>query len=157
EEGEASFEVLLKRTLGIFKLPFIWERYEIETIKDKNKKMTAKAAVEIKIGGKKLKARGQGNGPVNALDEAARSVLLKHFPVIKEVRLTDYKVRVLDSKDGTGARVRVLIESSDDHPSTGLGQGGSWGTVGVSENVIEASWLALVDSLEYKLMKEGAG
>ena len=149
EEGEASFEVLLKRALGIFKLPFIWEKYEIKTIKDKNRKMAANAIVEIRIGRKKLKAKGQGNGPVNALDEAARSVLVKHFSVIKEVRLTDYKVRVLDSKDGTGARVRVLIESSDNT--------GSWGTVGVSENVIEASWLALVDGLEYKLMKEGLG
>ena len=87
----------------------------------------------------------EGDGPVNALDNALRKALVKFYPSLAEVKLEDFKVRVLDGRDGTGAKVRVLIESSD---------GASrWGTVGVSTNIIEASWLALTDSLKYKLMK----
>ncbi len=89
-----------------------------------------------------------GNGPVNALDNALRKAALKHFPELAGVRLLDYKVRVLNAGEGTTAKVRVLIESGDDT--------GKWGTVGVSENVIEASWEALVDSIEYRLLKEEA-
>ncbi len=147
EEGEASFEILVKKTMGVFKLPFEWSKFEVKAQKGKGKNTSTEAKVEIKIGRKTLHAKGSGNGPVNALDDAARKVLVKHFPQIKDLRLTDYKVRVLNSKDGTGAKVRVLIESSDDKRS--------WGTVGVSPNIIEASWLALVDSIEYKLMIEG--
>ncbi|HVN67390.1 MAG TPA: alpha-isopropylmalate synthase regulatory domain-containing protein, partial [Candidatus Sulfotelmatobacter sp.] len=87
----------------------------------------------------------EGDGPVNALDAALRKVLEGSYPAVKEMKLTDYKVRVLDSAAGTAARVRVLVESADDK--------NAWNTVGVSTNVIEASWLALVDSLEYRLMK----
>ncbi len=146
EEREASFEIMVKKTFGLFKLPFEWDKFEVKMVKEKNKKMECVARVEIKVGKKKINAKGFGNGPVNALDEAMRSVLVKQFPVVKDVKLTDYKVRVLDSNHGTAARVRVLIESSDDNRT--------WGTVGVSSNVIEASWLALVDSIEYKLMME---
>ncbi len=147
EEGEASFEILVKKTMGLFKLPFEWSKFEVKAVKGKGVKTNVEAKVEIKIGKKVYHAKGSGNGPVNALDEAARGVLLKHFPAIKDLKLTDYKVRVLNSKDGTGAKVRVLIESADDNRS--------WGTVGVSPNIIEASWTALVDSIEYKLMQEG--
>ncbi|MFA5097402.1 MAG: citramalate synthase [Candidatus Margulisiibacteriota bacterium] len=147
EEGEASFEVLLKKELGLFKLPFEWHKFDVRSVKEKNRKMCVEARVEIKIGRKKIRAKGQGNGPVNALDEAVRGTLMDRFPAVKRMKLTDYKVRVLDSSDGTAAKVRVLIESSDDKSS--------WGTVGVSSNVIEASWLALIDSIEYRLMKEG--
>jgi len=147
EEGEASFEIMLKKELGLFRLPFEWHKFKVSSVKEKNRKMAVEASVEIKLGRKLVRAKGHGNGPVNALDEAVRGTLSKRFPVINEVKLTDYKVRVLDSTDGTAARVRVLIESADDKRS--------WGTVGVSSNVIEASWLALVDSIEYKLMKEG--
>jgi 2-isopropylmalate synthase len=87
-----------------------------------------------------------GDGPVNALDNALRKALIKFFPSIKTVKLEDFKVRVLDGRDGTAAKVRVLIESTD-----GTNR---WGTVGVSSNVIEASWIALIDSLKYKLMKD---
>jgi len=147
EEGEASFEMLVKRAMGEFNLPFEWNRFEVKTVKAKNKKTVVEAKVEVKIDGKIIKAKGKGNGPVNALDEAVRGALMKKFPAIDDIKLVDYKVRVLNSKDGTGAKVRVLIESRDEDRE--------WGTVGVSANVIEASWLALVDSIEYKLMMEG--
>jgi len=148
EEGEASFEMLVKRAMGLFKLPFEWKKFEVRTVKDKTKKTVVEAKVEVKIGKTVVRAKGSGNGPVNALDEAVRGALAKSFPAIEEIKLADYKVRVLNSKDGTGAKVRVLIESKDDAME--------WGTVGVSTNVIEASWLALVDSIEYKLMLEGS-
>jgi 2-isopropylmalate synthase len=91
----------------------------------------------------------QGNGPVNALDQALRKAVGKFYPEVAEVRLHDYKVRVLGGADGTAGLVRVLIESGDEHEH--------WGTVGVSSNVVEASWQALVDSLEFKLYKERRG
>ena len=87
-----------------------------------------------------------GDGPVNALDRALRKALVGDYPGLKKVHLTDYKVRVLDARSATAAKVRVLIESSDDE--------GTWTTVGVSENIIEASWHALVDSIEYRLLKQ---
>ena len=90
----------------------------------------------------------EGHGPVNALDAALRKALLGTYPTLAEVHLVDYKVRVVDSKAGTAAAIRVNIESGD---STG-----SWGTIGVSENIIEASWIALVDAVEYKLYKDEA-
>ncbi len=148
EEGEASFEMLVKRAMGLFKLPFEWRKFEVRTVKDKTKKTSVEAKVEVRIGRKVLRAKGSGNGPVNALDEAVRGALAKKFPAIEEIKLVDYKVRVINSKDGTGAKVRVLIESKD--------ESNEWGTVGVSTNVIEASWIALVDSIEYKLMLEGS-
>jgi 2-isopropylmalate synthase len=88
----------------------------------------------------------EGDGPVNAIDNALRKALMKFYPALTGVKLEDFKVRVLDGRDGTGSKVRVLIESSD-----GVSR---WGTVGVSTNIIEASWLALIDGLKYKLMKE---
>jgi 2-isopropylmalate synthase len=89
-----------------------------------------------------------GAGPVNALDHALRKALEGFYPQLKDVRLLDYKVRVLAAQDGTASRVRVLIESGD--------HDGKWGTVGVSTNIIEASWQALVDSIEYRLLRRGA-
>ena len=89
----------------------------------------------------------QGDGPVHALDKALRKVLEKFYPLLTGVHLTDFKVRVIDSKEASAAHVRVLIETSDGESS--------WSTVGVSSDIIEASWLALVDSIEFKLMKEG--
>ena len=90
----------------------------------------------------------EGDGPVNALDNAIRKALRQFYPTLSQMHLTDFKVRVLDEKAGTAAKVRVLIQSQDAHDS--------WGTVGVSENIIEASWQALVDSIEYKLLKDQA-
>ena len=91
----------------------------------------------------------QGNGPVHALDQALRKALAKFYPEVEDIRLHDYKVRVLGSAEGTAAAVRVLIESGDEHDH--------WGTVGVSHNVIEASWQALADSMDYKLYKVRRG
>ena len=101
----------------------------------------------IKVGGHIEHTAATGNGPVNAIDNALRKALEKFYPVLKHVRLHDYKVRVLAAGKGTSARVRVLIESGDESQK--------WGTVGVSENIIEASYQALVDSIEYKLLKAG--
>jgi 2-isopropylmalate synthase len=100
----------------------------------------------LKVDGKVEHTASLGNGPVNALDNALRKALYKFYPSLKEMDLVDYKVRVLSTKDGTKAKTRVLIESADGKAT--------WATVGVSENIIEASYDALVDSIEYKLEKE---
>jgi 2-isopropylmalate synthase len=97
--------------------------------------------VKVRRGGQRVIATAEGNGPVNALDNALRKALNGSFPALERVHLTDYKVRVLDTQKGTGAVTRVLIDSSDGHDL--------WGSIGVNENVIAASWEALVDSLEY--------
>ncbi len=144
EEGEASFELLVKRTLGLVKPSFELEDFLIETHKHGKDNPVVTAHIKLKIGDKRYEAEGTGDGPINAIDNSLRNVLENIYPEIKSVKLTDYKVRVLDSEAGTAAKVRVIVESSDET--------GSWGTVGVSTNVIEASWLALVDSIEYKLM-----
>ena len=104
------------------------------------------ARVKLKINGQIEYVVAEGDGPVNALDTALRKALLPAFPRLGEMQLVDYKVRVINSTEGTAARVRVVIESRDSQEV--------WSTVGVSENVIEASWLALVDSVEYKLLKD---
>ncbi|NQT29417.1 MAG: citramalate synthase [Candidatus Saganbacteria bacterium] len=144
EEGEASFELLLKRTLGLIKPFFTLDDFIIETHKEGDQPPVVTAHVKLKVAGKLKEATGTGDGPINAIDNALRKVLEDIYPQIKSVKLTDYKVRVLDSTAGTAAKVRVIISSADETRS--------WGTVGVSTNVIEASWLALVDSLEYKLI-----
>ena len=100
----------------------------------------------VRVGDQVEHTASEGNGPVNALDNALRKALEKFYPELSTVRLLDYKVRVLTAQEGTGANTRVLIESSDGESK--------WGTVGVSENIIEASWQALVDSIDYKLLKE---
>ena len=108
--------------------------------------MISGATIKLKINGKLEKIVSEGDGPINALDNALRKALSKFYPTLSKMHLTDFKVRVLDEKGGTAAKVRVLIESQD--------QGDSWSTIGVSENIIEASWQALADSVEYKLLKD---
>ena len=146
EEGEASFELLVKRTLGEIAPFFQLEDFKIETDKVGDKPAIVTAHVKLRVKGKHYDAKGIGDGPINALDNALRKVLEDIYPAIKAVKLTDYKVRVLDTAAGTAARVRVIVESADEK--------NVWNTVGVSTNVIEASWLALVDAIEYKLMRE---
>ncbi len=107
--------------------------------------MSASATVKIEVNGKEEIAAAMGNGPVNALDLALRKSLTVFFPAIKDIQLTDYKVRVLEENSTTAAKVRVLIETADDTHS--------WTTIGVSNDIIEASITALVDSIEYKLSK----
>jgi 2-isopropylmalate synthase len=109
-------------------------------------KITTEATVKIQVGQTIRHEVAEGDGPINALDAAIRKALNGAFPSLRDMRLVDYKVRVINSEAATGAGVRVVIESGDDHDV--------WGTVGVSENVIEASWIALVDSFEYKLCKD---
>ena len=107
------------------------------------KESVCEATVKVRVGDKRAHTVAEGDGPVNALDGALRSALVKFFPQLKKVTLTDYKVRILDSATGTAAKTRVLIESTDGKRE--------WGTVGVSENIIEASLQALVDSMEFAL------
>ena len=147
EGAEASFELLMKKALGLHKRFFdlIGFRLIVEKRKEGEDPLS-EATIMLKVGGHIEHTAATGNGPVNALDNALRKALEKFYPQLKEVKLHDYKVRVLTAGKGTTAKVRVLIESGD--------RENRWGTVGVSENIIEASYQALVDSIEYKLLQE---
>jgi 2-isopropylmalate synthase len=146
EGAEASFELLIREALNHKKKFFDLEGFRVIVERQKDGRMLAEVTVRLKVGGEEFFKAAQGDGPVNALDNALRKALYKFYPSIKEMHLRDYKVRVLDEKSGTAAKVRVLIESGD--------VSGTWGTVGVSENIIEASFEALVDSIVYKLLKD---
>jgi 2-isopropylmalate synthase len=146
EAANASFDLLVKKILGTYKPSFELLKYYVTTERRTSGEMVNEATVKLKVGDKVQHVVGEGDGPVNALDGALRKALQNVYPAIKDVHLIDYKVRVVNAKAGTAARVRVIIESRD---KTSI-----WGTVGVSENIIEASWLALVDSVEYKLQKD---
>ncbi|MDR0307758.1 MAG: citramalate synthase [Chitinispirillales bacterium] len=148
EAADASFELIARRELGQFSDPFTVGAFRVLEWKRDGYDANSEATINIHIreNGEFEHTADYGAGPVNALDKALRKALTKFYPQIANVKLDDYKVRVLDAKDGTGTKVRVLIESSD--------KTSTWGTVGVSKDVIEASWLALIDSLMYKLMKD---
>lgn len=147
EGAEASFELLMKKALGLHKRFFdlIGFRLIVEKRKE-GEDPISEATIMLKVGGHIEHTASIGNGPINALDNALRKALEKFYPALKDVKLHDYKVRVLTAGRGTSAKVRVLVESGDKEIK--------WGTVGVSENIIEASYQALVDSIEYKLLKE---
>lgn len=145
EAAEASFELLLKKALGQYHPYFELEGLRMLIEKDTmDGEPTADAIIKVRVGDEVVHTAAAGNGPVNALDNALRKALLDAYPELAHIHLTDYKVRVLDEDAATGAKVRVLIQTKS--------AGRSWGTVGVSTNIIEASWLALVDSVEYGLM-----
>ncbi len=147
QAAEASFELLIQEALGKKKKNFSLIGFRV--IDEKRKEGEApisEATIQVQVDGEMEHAAAMGNGPVNALDQALRRALTKFYPALKQVALLDYKVRVLSSGEGTGSGVRVLIESGDGKDR--------WGTVGVSHNVIEASWQALVDSIDYKLYKD---
>lgn len=147
QAAEASFELLIQEALGKKRKNFNLIGFRV--IDEKRKEGEAaisEATIMVQVDGVMEHAAAMGNGPVNALDQALRRALTKFYPALKQVELLDYKVRVLSSGEGTGAVVRVLIESSDGKDK--------WGTVGVSHNVIEASWQALADSIDYKLYKD---
>jgi 2-isopropylmalate synthase len=146
EGAEASFEILFNKLLEQHSDFFELDGFRVITEKRGNRESTSEAVIKLRVDGIEEHTAAEGVGPVSALDHALRKSLTTFFPCIKDIRLTDYKVRVLNVKGGTDAKVRVLIESSDGQEN--------WGTVGVSENLIEASWLALVDSISYKLKKE---
>jgi 2-isopropylmalate synthase len=146
EAADGSFELLAGEILDHFQEPFEVKGFRVIEEKRDNGEVFSEATIKIQEGELFEHTASEGEGPVNALDNALRKALIKFYPSLKSVRLDDFKVRVLDGRDGTESKVRVLIESSD-----GLSR---WGTVGVSKNIIEAAWIALIDSLKYKLMKD---
>ncbi|MCP9438740.1 MAG: citramalate synthase [Nitrospira sp.] len=150
EGAEGSFELLMRKAVGSHKPSFqlLGFRVIVEK-KQEDGPSLSEATVMVKVGDVVEHTAAVGAGPVNALDHALRKSLEKFYPQLKEVKLLDYKVRVLAANQGTQSKVRVLIESGD--------QKDKWGTVGVSENIIEASWQALVDSIEYKLLSTDGG
>ncbi|MGE5472819.1 MAG: citramalate synthase [Ignavibacteriales bacterium] len=148
EGAESSFELVIRKELGKHKDFFELEDFKvIDTDPDKSG-LSASAIIKIKVEGITEITAAEGDGPVNALDKALRKALEVFYPEISKMRLTDFKVRVLDSESATAAKVRVLIESTNGEKS--------WSTVGVSTNIINASWKALVDSVEYMLTKSSA-
>jgi 2-isopropylmalate synthase len=156
DNAEASFELLVRRAKPDYQPPF--ELVDFMVVVEKRRRppsqkspeeMLSEAMVKVRVGEEIMHTAAEGNGPVNALDQALRKSLLRFYPNIANVRLVDYKVRILEESVGTSAQVRVLIESTD-----GVDE---WRTVGGSTNIIEASWLALADSLEYWLLKQKEG
>jgi len=146
EAADASFDLLVKKIMGTYKPFFDLIKYHVTVEKRAIGDIVTEATVKLRVGDGTEHVVGEGDGPVNALDAALRKSLENFYPSIRDVHLIDYKVRVVNAGAGTAARVRVIIESRD--------KNSNWGTVGVSENVIEASWQALVDSVEYKLQKD---
>ncbi|MEC4676689.1 MAG: citramalate synthase [Nitrospirota bacterium] len=147
EAAEASFELLMKKTLGLHKRFFDLMGFRVIIEKRKEgEDPLSEATIMLKVSGHVEHTAATGRGPVNALDNALRKALERFYPMLRDVKLHDYKVRVLTAGRGTGAKVRVLIESGD--------KDRKWGTVGVSEDIIQASYQALVDSIEYKLLKD---
>jgi 2-isopropylmalate synthase len=148
EAAEATFDLLVQRLAGRFKPHFERIKYQVAVSTDERGLPVTEASVKVRVNGEERYEVAEGDGPVNALDAALRKALNGRFPALKQMHLTDYKVRVVNGEAGTAARIRVIIESADQHDV--------WGTVGVSENIIEASWLALADAIEYKLCKDDA-
>ena len=146
EAAEASFDLLFKKCAGTFKPHFSREKYHVEVSAERGREVVTEATVKLYVNDQLRHEVAEGDGPVNALDAALRKALNGTFPNLRDMRLVDYKVRVVNSDAGTAARIRVIIESADKEDL--------WGTVGVSENIIEASWLALLDAVEYKLYKD---
>jgi 2-isopropylmalate synthase len=141
EAAPASFELLLRREAGTYKPLFRLESFRVVVEKHEDGEVTTEATIKVEVDGKRYFQAAEGNGPVNALDRALRAAIADRHPHLADVELTNYKVRILDEAHGTGAVTRVLLDSADGERE--------WGTTGVSENIIEASWEALVDSLEY--------
>jgi 2-isopropylmalate synthase len=147
EGAEASFELLMRRAMGVAKNFFEFEGFRVMNNKYRmDRAPLTEATIRLFVEGSEVHTAAMGDGPVNALDKAIRKALTRFYPSLEEMELCDYKVRVLTGERGTEAKVRVLIESKD--------RNSSWSTVGVSINIIEASWQAMVDSINYKLMKD---
>jgi 2-isopropylmalate synthase len=144
EAADASFELLVRDTLGQSAEPFTLESYRVLVEHREDGAVVSEATVRVRVNGDRVITTAEGNGPVNALDQALRSALSQHYPQLAELELADYKVRILAGSHGTGAVTRVLLETVDR-------AGRDWTTVGVHENVVEASWHALVDALVYGL------
>src|SRR5262249_24745305 len=145
EAAEGSLALLIRKILKHQEPPFKIDAYHVSIRRDRSI-FVCQASVKVQVDGVTEHTIAEGDGPVNALDGALRTALVKFYPQLKKVRLADYKVRILDSTAGTGARTRVLIESTNGKEE--------WGTVGVHDNIIEASLQALSESLEYRLTKK---
>ena len=145
---DASFELMLRREAGGYESLFRLESFRVTTEKRADGGIETEATVKIWIDGKRYLRTAEGNGPVNALDKALRDAITELHPHLSDIELVNYKVRILDEHHGTGAVTRVLLDSSDGERV--------WGSIGVSENIIEASWEALVDSLDTRSSLEGA-
>lgn len=144
EGADASLELFLRRGFGEHQDYFQLKNLKIILEKNENGESSSEAMIKVTVGDQVFHTAAEGDGPVNALDNSLRKALTEVYPEIAEMHLSDYKVRVLNGNDGTAAKVRVLIDSAD--------KSSKWSTVGVSENIIEASWQALVDSINYMLM-----
>ncbi|MCH2211106.1 MAG: citramalate synthase [Fuerstiella sp.] len=145
EAAEASFDLLVMKYAGSYQKSFELDHYRVNVL-NRDRDPVTESIIKLTVNGEEQHVVGEGDGPVNALDTALRKALNAAYPCLSEMTLMDYKVRVINSTEGTAARVRVVIESRDQHSI--------WSTVGVSENIIEASWIALVDAVEYKIHKD---
>ena len=147
EAADGSFELLVRSMTGWVNPFFELESFRVQSDRSGDKDVVSEATVKLEVDGERRISVGEGVGPVHALDMALRGALRDRYPAVRDLRLTDYRVRVLDSEDGTSASVRVLLETSD-HES-------AWGTIGVHENIIEASWQALSEGIVVGLLKHG--
>jgi 2-isopropylmalate synthase len=147
EAAPASFELLLRQEAGSYAPLFKLESFRVTTEKHADGEVETEATIRVEVDGERYERSAEGNGPVNALDRALRAAIVDGHPHLADIELTNYKVRILDETHGTDAVTRVLLDSSDGERE--------WGTIGVSENIIEASWEALVDSLEYAFQPRG--
>jgi 2-isopropylmalate synthase len=143
EAADASFDLMLRKEAGDYTPLFRLESFRVITDKREDGKVQTEATIKIWAGGERLVRTAEGNGPVNALDNALRDAIADMYPRLRDIELVNYKVRIIDEHKGTAAVTRVLIDASDGHET--------WGAIGVSENIIEASWEALVDSLEFAI------
>lgn len=147
EGAEASFELIVKKATGSYRSLFELIGYRVIVEKrGGDKTAITEATLKLRVGNQEMLTVAEGDGPVNALDSALRKALSEHYPELQNIRLTDFKVRVVNVKEGTAASVRTIVDSADAEET--------WSTIGVSTNIIEASWRALVDSIEYGLLKE---
>jgi 2-isopropylmalate synthase len=149
EAADASFDLLLRRETGRYEPLFRLEGFRVLVEKREDGKVVTEATIKVWVDGERYLRTAEGNGPVNALDTALRGAIIDRHPHLSDIELTNYKVRILDEHHGTGAVTRVLLDSSDGERE--------WGSIGVSENIIEASWEALVDSLEYAFQPREEG
>ena len=146
DAAEGSLSLLMKKITGAFREPFTLQCFSVTNGKTRNNPSLCQATIKISVGDEEELTAAEGNGPVNALDNALRKALTKFYPQINEMHLVDFKVRIVEGSEGTAAKVKVLLDSRDGDEM--------WSTIGVSENIIEASWQALVDSIQYKLSKD---
>lgn len=146
DAAEGSLALLIKKATGEFKEPFTLESFQVINSKIGDSPSQCHATVKVSVGNEEELTAAEGNGPINALDHALRKALAKFYPQVGEMHLVDFKVRIIEGHEGTAAKVRVLLDSRDDHDL--------WSTIGVSANIIDASWHALVDSIQFKLSKD---